>query len=66
MTTAVIDDRTKEGKALIELIRHLKQATIVDEGTPNADLLKSVKDAESGKVNEYNSTEELFAKLRKK
>jgi hypothetical protein len=66
MTTVVINDRTKEGKALIELIKHLKHATIIDEKTPNSSLMKSIEDAESGKVNEYNSTEELFAKLRKK
>jgi hypothetical protein len=66
MTTVVINDRTKEGKALIEIIKHLKHATIVEEKTPGASLLKSVEDAESGVVNEYNSTEELFAKLRKK
>ena len=66
MTTVVINDKTEEGKALIELIKHLKHATIIEEKTPNAYLLKSVEDAESGIVNEYNSTEELFAKLRKK
>jgi hypothetical protein len=65
MTTVVINDRTKEGKALIELIKHMKHATIVDEKTPNTSLLKSIEDAERGKVNEYKSTEELFAKLRK-
>lgn len=66
MTTVVINDKTKEGKALIEFIRHMKHATIIDEKTPNASLMKSIEDAESGVVNEYNSTEELFAKLRKK
>jgi hypothetical protein len=65
MTTVVIDDTTKEEKALIEIIRHLKHAKIIDEKTPNASLLESVNDAESGNVNRYNSTEELFAKLRK-
>jgi len=66
MTTVVINDKTKEGKALIEIIKHLKYATIIDETTPNASVLKSVEDAESGKVNMYSSTEELFAKLQKK
>jgi hypothetical protein len=66
MTKVVINDRTKEGKALIEFIKHLKYVTIIEEKTPKTPLLKSVEDAELVKVNEYNSTEELFAKLCKK
>jgi hypothetical protein len=64
MTTVIIDEKTKAGKSLIEFLRHSKQAQIIDEKKPNANLLKSMKEAEEGKVIRAKDVNELLANLK--
>jgi hypothetical protein len=66
MTTVVINERSIGAKKLIEYLKTQPFVTIVEEKTPTASLLKSMKEAESGKTTEYESTEQLFSKLRGK
>lgn len=66
MTTIIIDDKSIGAKKMIEFIKTLPYAKIIDERTPGASLKKSMDDALAGKTNAYKSTEDLFVKLRKK
>lgn len=66
MTTILINDRTTGAKKMIEFLKTQKYVTIIEERVPNASLLKSMEEAKTGKTTEYESTEELFSKLRKK
>jgi len=66
MTTIIIDDRTASAKKLIEFLKTLSYVTIVEEKTPSASLLKSMEEARTGKTTKYESTEQLFSKLKKK
>jgi len=64
MTTVIINEKTKAGKSLIEFLKHSKQAQIIEEKKPNANLLKSMKEAEEGKVIRANDVNDLLAKLK--
>lgn len=64
MTTVIINEKTKAGKSLIEYLRHSKHATIIDEKKTEARLLKSMREAEEGKVIQANNVTELLAKLK--
>jgi hypothetical protein len=66
MTTIIINERSSGAKKLIEYLKTQPFVTIVEEKTPSLTLAKSIKEAKSGKTTEYNNTEELFSKLRKK
>jgi hypothetical protein len=66
MTTIIIDDKSAGAKKMIEFIKTLPYAKVIDERTPGASLKKSMDDARAGKTHAYKSTEDLFEKLRKK
>jgi hypothetical protein len=66
MTTIIINDRTTDAKKMIEYLKTQRYVTIVEEKTPSASLLKSMEEARAGKTTEYESTEQLFSKLKKK
>lgn len=66
MTTIVINDRTTGAKKMVEFLKTQSYVTIIEEKTPSASLLKSMEEAKSGKTIEYENTEQLFSKLRKK
>ena len=69
MTTLTINiDNTKsKGIALLSYLKALSESDdfiIIDEKkTPNNETIQAIKDVELGKINEYNSSEELFSKL---
>jgi len=66
MTTILINDRTPEAKKMIAFLKTQKYVTIIEERVPSASLLKSMEEAETGQTTEYESTAQLFSKLRKK
>ena len=66
MTTIIIDDKSMGAKKIIEYIKTLPYAKIIDEREPNKDTLRAVNEIKTGKTNSYKNTEVLFAKLRKK
>ena len=66
MTTIIIDDKSASAKKMIEYLKTLSYVKVIDERVPNKETLRAVNDIKTGKVNSYKSTEELFAKLRKK
>ena len=69
MTTLTIniDNTKRKGMALLSYLKALSESDdfiIIDEvRTPNDETIQAIKDSELGRVNEYNSSEELFDKL---
>lgn len=57
-----IDDNTEQAKALISYILTLSFVNIVH--TPNNETNKALKDASNNQTTSYNSTAELFAKIK--
>ena len=66
MTTIIINDRTTGAKKMIEFLKTQRYVTIIEEKTPNSSLLKSMEEARTGKITEYESTEQLFSTLKEK
>lgn len=66
MTTIIINDKTTDAKKMIEYLKTQRYVTIIEEKTPSASLLKSMEEARTGKTTKYESTEELFSKLKEK
>jgi len=66
MTTIIINDKTTGAKKMVEYLKTQRYAIIIDERIPNASLIKSIKEAKAGKINQYKNTAELFSKLRNK
>jgi hypothetical protein len=66
MTTIIIDDKSVGAKKIIEYIKTLPYAKIIDESEPNKVTLRAVNEIKTGKTNSYKNTEDLFVKLRKK
>jgi hypothetical protein len=64
MTTVIINEKTKAGRSLVEFLRQSKQAQIIEENRPISSLLKSIKEAEKGKVIRANNVNDLLAKLK--
>ena len=65
MTTIIIDDKSTGAKKMIAFIKTLPYAKVIDERVPNKNTLRAIEQIETGKVNKYNNSAELIAKLRK-
>ncbi len=65
MTTIVIDEKTIDARKMIEFLKTQRYAKIIDEKTPNATLLKSIDEAETGNVIREPNVNELLDRLKK-
>jgi len=66
MTTIIIDDKSAGAKKMIEFIKTLPYAKVIDERTPGASLKKSMDDAREGKTKEIKDVDAYFNEIRKK
>ncbi len=66
MTTVIIDNRSIEAKKMLEFLRATRYAKIVEDDIPNSETLEAIEEVESGKVNTYNSAQEMMKALKKK
>ena len=64
MTTIIIDDKSTSAKKMIEYIKTLPYAKIIDDRTPSASLMKSMEQARTGKVTRTKSVADLLEKLK--
>jgi len=62
MTTIVINERTKEGKALLELVKKMSSVEILQE--PNELTKQSIQDARDKKGTRGKDKADFFAKLK--
>jgi len=62
-----VKEDSRQGKAFAQYIKTLPFVEeVAPADIPNTETIRAIKDAESGKINQYYSSEELFSKLRKK
>lgn len=62
MTTVVINERTKEGKALLELVKKMASVEILKE--PNQVTKKAIEDARQKKGTKSLNKDDFFMKLK--
>ena len=64
MVTLMIDDKTLEAKKMLELLQTRPYAKVIKE--PNAETLKAMEEARTGKTKEMKNIPEYFNQLRKR
>lgn len=65
MATVIINNKSKAAKLMLEYLKTQPYAKIVEEIVPNAYLLKSIEEAETGQVIGAKNVSELIEKLNK-
>ena len=70
MTTIIINEKSKKGKIVLELIRELRVGKIVEDDrpkkkiNPNAVTLKAIKDAYEGKTIKCDGFQDYLKKAK--
>jgi len=62
MTTVIINNKTKRGKLLLNLIREMDCGEILSD-EPNEETRKAINDARNGRVSKALSANELIKEL---
>jgi hypothetical protein len=63
MATVIINEKTKEGKRLIEFLRTQNYVTVTED-IPSAQLIRSMNEAKTGKVIRGKNIHDLLSKLK--
>jgi ABC-type tungstate transport system permease subunit len=66
MTTIILDTRSTEAKKMVEFLKSTRYAKVIEEDKVNNETLSAISDIEKGKVNSYNSVNDLMLSLKKK
>jgi hypothetical protein len=66
MTTVIINTRSAEAKKMLEFLKSTRYAKVIGEENVNDETISAIKDIENGKVNSYNSVNDLMSSLKKK
>jgi hypothetical protein len=66
MTTIILDTRSVEAKKMLEFLKSTKYAKVIEEKKVNNETLSAINDVENGKVNSYNSVNDLISSLKRK
>jgi hypothetical protein len=65
MTTIIIDEKTKKGKIILELIREMDAGEIMGEAPDfNKMTRNAIKEALEGKITHCNSFDDYLEKVR--
>ena len=65
MTTIILDTRSKEAKKMLEFLKSTRYAKVIEDEEVNNETLSAINDIENGKVNSYNSVNDLMLSLKK-
>jgi hypothetical protein len=63
MTTIVINEKTKIGKLIMNMIIETNCGKVIDEKKPNRQTRAAINDSIAGKVHKVKSVTELMQKL---
>ena len=66
MTTVIINTRSAEAKKMLEFLKSTRYAKVIEEEKVNDETISAINDIENGKVNSYNSVNDLMSSLKKK
>jgi hypothetical protein len=66
MATVIINTRSAQAKKILEFLKTTRYAKVMEEENVNDETLSAINDIENGKVNSYNSVNDLMSSLKKK
>ncbi|MDO9341666.1 MAG: hypothetical protein Q7T72_14235 [Bacteroidales bacterium] len=66
MATIILDTRSAEAKKMLEFLKSTRYAKVIEEKKVNDETISAINDIENGKVNSYNSVNDLMLSLKKK
>ena len=67
MTTIIINEKTKKGKIILDLIREMGMGRIIDDkvkNTPNETTLDAIQEAINGETTKCNSFNDYLEKIK--
>lgn len=62
MTTVIIDNKTKKGKLILDLIKEMNCGEIIGE-EPNEETIKAIQEARNGELKKAENSNDLSDKL---
>ncbi len=62
MTTVIINNKTKKGKLILDLIREMNCGEIIEE-EPNEETIKAIQEARNGELKKAENSNDLSDKL---
>jgi len=62
MTTVIVNDKTKKGKLILDLIREINGGEIIKD-EPNEETIKAIEAARKNNVTKVKDSSELINKL---
>ncbi len=62
MTTVIINNKTKKGKLILDLIREMNCGEIIEE-EPNEETIKAIQEARNGELKKAENSDDLSDKL---
>lgn len=65
MATIIIDEKSTGAKKMVEYLKTLPYAKIIEDKEPSAKLAKSIKEERTGKVTITKNTSDLLEMLKK-
>jgi uncharacterized protein YbjQ (UPF0145 family) len=66
MATVILNTRSVEAKKMLEYLKSTRYAKVIEEEKVNDETISAINDIENGKVNSYNSVNDLLSSLKKK
>jgi hypothetical protein len=66
MATVILNTRSAEAKKMLEYLKSTRYAKVIEEKKVNDETISAINDIENGKVNSYNSINDLMSSLKKK
>jgi hypothetical protein len=66
MATEIINTRSAEAKKILEFLKTTQNAKVMEKETVNDETISAINNIENGKVNSYNSVNDLMSSLKKK
>ena len=66
MATIILNTRSTEAKKMLEFLKSTRYAKVIEDEKVNTETLSAINDIENGKVNSYNSVNDLMITLKKK
>jgi len=65
MTTVLIDNSSEEARKIIEFLKSVKYAKVIEDRKLNFETIEAISRVEEGEVTEYGSVSELMKALKK-
>ena len=62
MTTVILNDKTKKGKLILDLIKEINGGEIIND-EPNEETIKAIEDARKKNLTRVKDSGELIEKL---